>query len=92
MAGAVRATAAVEPDVVLMDLNLPDASGLRATRQLLACRLELPILMVTMSNTDAHIADALRAGVRGYVLKSAGRDELGDPAAGWRRGRRPGRQ
>jgi DNA-binding NarL/FixJ family response regulator/DNA-binding SARP family transcriptional activator len=76
VAGAVRAVAECAPDLVVMDLQLPDASGLQATRELLARDPGLPILMLTMSNTDAHIADALRAGARGYVLKSAGRDEV----------------
>jgi DNA-binding NarL/FixJ family response regulator len=76
VAGAVRAVRATAPDVVVMDLHLPDATGLQATRQLLAHHPDLPVLMLTMSKTDDHIVGALRAGARGYVLKAAGRDEI----------------
>jgi DNA-binding NarL/FixJ family response regulator len=59
-----------------MDLHLPDASGVQATREILACHPRTAILMMTMSTEDTAVVDALRAGARGYVLKSAGRDEV----------------
>ncbi|MFL6121246.1 response regulator, partial [Actinophytocola sp.] len=75
-AEAIRATARTAPDVVVMDLHLPDLSGLDATRLLREAHPALPVLVMTMSGTDDHIVDALRAGARGYILKSAGRDEV----------------
>ncbi|TNM50259.1 response regulator transcription factor [Nocardioides albidus] len=68
--------ARVEADVVLMDLNLPDGSGIDATRDLLAVRPELRILVITMSADDDAVVAAMRAGARGYVVKGAGRAEL----------------
>jgi DNA-binding SARP family transcriptional activator/CheY-like chemotaxis protein len=75
-AGAVAAIGPARPDVVVMDLHLPDASGVQATREVLARHPGTAILMMTMSAEDADVIDALRAGARGYVLKSAGRDEV----------------
>ena len=73
---AVSAARTFEPDVVVMDLHLPDGSGVEATRLLCAAHPGLPILIMTMSGTDDDIVDALRAGARGYILKSAGREEV----------------
>jgi DNA-binding SARP family transcriptional activator/ActR/RegA family two-component response regulator len=76
VASAVAVIGSAQPDVVVMDLHLPDASGVEATREILACHPRTAILMMTMSTEDTAVVDALRAGARGYVLKSAGRDEV----------------
>jgi DNA-binding NarL/FixJ family response regulator len=76
VASAIRVMAEATPDVVVMDLHLPDRSGVDATRLLCAAHPGLPILVMTMSGTDDDIVDALRAGARGYILKSAGREEV----------------
>jgi DNA-binding NarL/FixJ family response regulator len=73
---AVRAVTAAQPDVVVMDLHLPDRSGVDATRSLLAVQPDLAILIMTMSEDDDAIVAALNAGARGYLLKSSGRDEV----------------
>jgi DNA-binding NarL/FixJ family response regulator len=73
---AVRAVTATQPDIVVMDLHLPDRSGVDATRSLLAVRPDLPILIMTMSEDDDAIVAALNAGARGYLLKSTGRDAV----------------
>jgi DNA-binding NarL/FixJ family response regulator len=75
-ASALAQAEALEPDVVLMDLNLPDGSGIDATRELLASRSTLRVLVMTMSNEDDAVVAAMRAGARGYVVKGAGRDDL----------------
>jgi DNA-binding NarL/FixJ family response regulator len=64
------------PDVVLMDLNLPGASGVEATRQLLAVSPATAVLVVTMVDDDDSVVAALRAGARGYVLKGASSAEI----------------
>ena len=64
------------PDVVLMDLNLPDGSGIDATRELLAEHPDLHILVITMLADDDAVVAAMRAGARGYVVKGAGRADL----------------
>ncbi|HEV2796911.1 MAG TPA: response regulator transcription factor [Nocardioides sp.] len=73
---AVEQAAALRPDVVLMDLNLPDGSGIDATREILATAPETGILVITMSADDDAVVAAMRAGARGYVVKGAGRSDL----------------
>jgi DNA-binding NarL/FixJ family response regulator len=64
------------PDVVLMDLNLPGASGVEATRQVLAEAPATAVLVITMVDDDDSVLAALQAGARGYILKGAGADEI----------------
>lgn len=73
---AVRLTTAVQPDAVVMDLTLPDMSGIEATRRLVDLNPSLGVLVLTMSDDDASVFAALRAGARGYVLKGATGEEL----------------
>jgi DNA-binding NarL/FixJ family response regulator len=63
-------------DIVLMDINLPDASGVEATRQLTQQAPATAVLMVTMVDDDDSVYAALAAGARGYVLKDASADEI----------------
>lgn len=76
VAEAVALAAELVPDVVLMDLNLPDASGVEATARILAARPDARVLMMTMSADDDAVVAAMRAGARGYIVKGTGRDEL----------------
>ncbi|MFJ9823396.1 response regulator [Streptomyces sp. NPDC101160] len=71
-----EAVAQHQPDVVVMDLSLPDVSGIEATRRLTEEHPGLPVLMLTMSDDDASLLAALQAGARGYVVKGAGSDEV----------------
>jgi DNA-binding NarL/FixJ family response regulator len=73
---AVEKAATLRPDVVLMDLNLPDGSGIDATREILATAPDTGILVITMSADDDAVVAAMRAGARGYVVKGAGRADL----------------
>jgi len=59
------------PDVVLMDLHLPDRSGIDATRRLAASHPEVAVLVLTMSEDADAILSAVRAGARGYLVKGA---------------------
>jgi DNA-binding NarL/FixJ family response regulator len=63
-------------DIVLMDINLPDVSGVEATRQLTQQAPATAVLMVTMVDDDDSVYAALAAGARGYVLKDASADEI----------------
>ena len=77
-AGATAAALAADliPDVVLMDLNLPDISGVDATSRILSADPSVRVLMMTMSADDDAVVAAMRAGARGYVVKGAGREDL----------------
>jgi len=73
---AILSAARLKPDVIVMDLVLPDLSGIDATLRILA---ELPttrIVILSASNTSEHVFRALRAGARGYVLKESATSEL----------------
>jgi DNA-binding NarL/FixJ family response regulator len=73
---AVRIAAEAAPDVVLMDVHMPDMNGLEATRRLLARDARVGIVMLTMLDDDETVFAAMRAGARGYVLKGGGQEEL----------------
>ena len=75
-ASGLEQASRLQPDVVLMDLNLPDGSGIDVTRDLLAAHPTVRVLVMTMSADDDAVVAAMRAGARGYVVKGAGRDEL----------------
>ena len=75
-ASGIALAAELGPDVVLMDLNLPDLSGVDATGRILATAPDIRVLMMTMSADDDAVVAAMRAGARGYVVKGAGREEL----------------
>lgn len=65
-----------QPDVVLMDIMLPDISGIETTRTLAEELPDLPVLMLTMCGDDDSLLEALKAGARGFLMKGAGRDAV----------------
>jgi DNA-binding NarL/FixJ family response regulator len=73
---AVAQALSLQPDVVLMDLNMPGLDGIAATRRIVDTSPHIAVLVLTMADNDAAVFDALRAGARGYLLKGADRDEL----------------
>ncbi len=70
-AEAIKKTAELAPDVVLMDINMPVMDGIRATRMITAQDQRVGIVMLTMYREDRYIFEAIKAGARGYVLKDA---------------------
>jgi DNA-binding NarL/FixJ family response regulator len=68
---AVALTEGLQPDVVLMDLQMPDGSGIDATREIARVSPNVRVLVVTLLDDDDSVFAALRAGARGYVLKDA---------------------
>jgi two-component system, NarL family, response regulator LiaR len=68
---AVELTDLLEPDVILMDINMPGADGVEATRQVLKKHPDQAVIILTMFREDEHVYQAINAGARGYVLKDA---------------------
>jgi DNA-binding NarL/FixJ family response regulator len=73
---AVRAAGHHRPDVVLMDLRLPELDGVAATAEIRQRHPDVHVLVVTTYDTDADIFAAIDAGATGYLLKDARRDEI----------------
>jgi DNA-binding NarL/FixJ family response regulator len=73
---AVEMALSLQPDIVLMDLQMPEGGGLAAIRELARQQPEARILVVTLFEDDESVFTALKAGARGYVLKDADEDEM----------------
>ena len=73
---AVRVAIATMPDVVLMDLTMPEMNGIEATRQICTRMPRAQVVMLSMHSNREHVYQALKAGATGYVLKDAASAEL----------------
>ena len=72
---AIALAATCKPDLILLDIGMPNLNGLEAARQILAASPDALILILTMHDSDQIVREVLRAGARGFLLKSdAGRD------------------
>jgi len=75
-AQALRIAGSVRPDVVVLDLQLPDVSGVDVTRGLVAANPDIRVLILSASGEHGDVLDAVKAGANGYMVKSASRAEL----------------
>jgi DNA-binding NarL/FixJ family response regulator len=73
---AIAKATELKPDVILMDVQMPGANGIEATRRILQTQPGIGIIMVTMLDDDNSVFAAMRAGARGYILKGADKAEV----------------
>ena len=78
VAGAVEGVLATTPDVVLLDVHLPDGSGASVLERVLATNIEVRFLALSVSDAAEDVIAVIRAGARGYVTKSIAPGELAD--------------
>ncbi|GAA1357920.1 response regulator [Streptomyces beijiangensis] len=76
--GAVEQVAALRPDVVLMDIRMPELNGIEATREIVAADAEAKVLVLTTFDLDEYVYQALRAGASGFLLKDASARQLAE--------------
>lgn len=72
----LRLAETLKPDVVLLDLRMPDLGGLSVLRHMVEQGLEIPVVMLTTSADEGDLSESLRNGARGYLLKDMEPDEL----------------
>ncbi|MFD3436925.1 MULTISPECIES: response regulator transcription factor [unclassified Streptomyces] len=75
---AVSKVAELAPDVVLMDIRMPELNGIEATREIVASHAESKVLVLTTFDLDEYVYQALRAGASGFLLKDASARQLAD--------------
>ncbi|MFC9429437.1 response regulator [Streptomyces sp. NPDC056987] len=75
---AVRQVAVLRPDVVLMDIRMPELNGIEATREIVAADADAKVLVLTTFDLDEYVYQALRAGASGFLLKDASARQLAD--------------
>lgn len=73
---AVTETTRLQPDVVIMDVTMPELNGIEATRQLQRLRPSVRVVMLSMHSSSEHVHRAMAAGASAYLLKDAASDEL----------------
>jgi DNA-binding NarL/FixJ family response regulator len=73
---AVRLAVTLRPDVLVMDIQMPELNGVTATGEITRTAPDVAVLMLTMFDDDDSVFAAMRAGARGYLLKDAPREEI----------------
>jgi len=68
---AITQAVELQPDIILMDLHMPEMNGIEATRHIMQANPRIGVLVLTMLEDDASVFAAMRAGARGYLLKGA---------------------
>ena len=79
---AVQLAHQLRPDVILMDIQMPDGDGLKATREIRQALPDVAVVILTASELDEHLYEAVRLGAAGYLLKDLDAAELFELLAG----------
>jgi DNA-binding NarL/FixJ family response regulator len=83
---AIRLAERLRPDIVLMDIYMPERNGIEATREIRKKFPEIAVVILTSSESDEHLKEAVSLGISGYLLKNLDGEELFDLLAGIKRG------
>jgi DNA-binding NarL/FixJ family response regulator len=86
---ALEKVRALQPDLVVMDVNMPDADGVEGVAAIRAAGFATPIVMLTVSEDDDDLFNAIKAGANGYLLKNVRPEQLFDDLRGLMRGESP---
>lgn len=86
---AVRKAEELKPDVILMDVQMPGGGGIEATRLIKARLPEVKVVMLTVSQDDAHLFEAIKAGAVGYLLKGMAKEQFLQQLSGMADGETP---
>jgi two-component system response regulator NreC len=73
---ALSLTSEIKPDVILMDISMPDMDGIEATKKILQLKTEARVLILSLHEDSELIKEAIRCGARGYILKKALKEDL----------------
>jgi DNA-binding NarL/FixJ family response regulator len=73
---AIEKVSSLKPDIVLMDIRMPNLDGIEATRQIVATHPDLKVLILTSFEADSYVIQALKAGASGYMLKDSQADAV----------------
>jgi two-component system response regulator NreC len=73
---AVELAEQLRPDIVVMDVAMPELNGIEATRRVIAADAHIRVIALSMHKDSAYVREILRAGARGYLLKDSGADDL----------------
>ena len=72
----IRLAQELKPDIILLDMRMPGMTGLEVLKQLQSVEIEAPVAMLTTSNDERDLVEALRSGAKGYLLKDMEPDEV----------------